>query len=75
MTTTCPICGDELTTDEELRAHDHAMPTPWEHAGAGFECPECGAAFDEQEELVAHQGTAHAGGAAAPGDAGRVEPR
>lgn len=66
MPATCPICGEVLATEDDVRAHDHAMPPAWEHAGAGSECPECGMSFDEQEELVAHQGAEHASGAARP---------
>lgn len=75
MSTTCPICGAELATDDEIREHEHDMPRAWENAGAGFQCPTCGEMFDEEDELVAHQATAHAGGAAEPDDAGRAEPR
>ena len=62
MAVTCPICGEELTTDADVRAHEHELPRAWENTGAGFDCPECGARFDEEEELVAHQATAHADG-------------
>ena len=61
MAVTCPICGDEFETDEQLAAHDHEMPVAWEDAGAGFECPDCGARFDAQEHLIEHQAAGHSG--------------
>lgn len=59
MTVTCPICGEELEGREAIAAHDHEVPVPWEEAGAGFECPTCGRAFDAEEHLVGHQATEH----------------
>jgi rubredoxin len=61
MAVKCPVCGDEFETDEQLAAHDHEMPVPWESSGAGFECPECGAMFDGEEHLIEHQAAGHSG--------------
>jgi hypothetical protein len=57
MAVRCPVCGEELEGERAVRDHEHEVPAAWQGAGAGFECPECGARFDEQEELVAHQAT------------------
>lgn len=59
MAVRCPVCGETFETDRELEEHEHDLPDAWEGAGAGFECPECGAMFSEEEALVAHQATAH----------------
>ena len=59
MAVRCSVCGETFKTDQELEAHEHDLPDAWEGAGAGFECPECGAMLSEEEALVAHQATAH----------------
>jgi uncharacterized C2H2 Zn-finger protein len=59
MPVSCPVCGDTFETDDQLAEHDHEMPIPWRDTGAGFECPGCGAMFDQQEDLVAHQAAGH----------------
>ena len=59
MAVTCPVCGDEFETDEQLAAHDHEVPLAVRGAGAGFQCPECGAMFDGEEHLVEHQAAGH----------------
>ena len=62
----CPVCGEELETDEEMDAHDHEIPVAMRHAGPGFPCPICGRSFDAEEHLVEHM--AQHAGAEAPGD-------
>jgi uncharacterized C2H2 Zn-finger protein len=57
---TCPECGDTFPTRAEFEQHEHAQPLAWEHATVNFPCEECGAAFDEADELITHQATAHA---------------
>ena len=56
----CPVCGEELETDEEMDEHDHEIPVALRHAGPGFPCPICGRSFDAEEHLVEHMAQ-HAG--------------
>jgi len=58
---TCPECGDTFPTREELDRHDHVMPLAWERGSSSFDCPICGARFDEADQLVTHQASAHPG--------------
>jgi len=55
----CPVCGEELETQEELHHHHHEVPSSWERGGAGFSCPTCGAEIDAEEDLVAHEALEH----------------
>ncbi|MFB3738953.1 MAG: hypothetical protein ACE14W_08310 [Candidatus Velamenicoccus archaeovorus] len=58
-----------------MQRHDHEMPAAWEESGAGFSCPTCGAGFDSEEDLVAHQAMGHHRDRARDRDAGaRVRP-
>lgn len=59
MSVRCPVCAEELESEEALAAHNHAMPPSWQEGGAGFPCPECGVGFDSEEDLVKHQAMDH----------------
>ena len=62
-TFTCSGCGDTFPSRVELDAHSHSMPLAWERGSTPFECGECGISFDEADELITHQASAHAGDA------------
>jgi uncharacterized C2H2 Zn-finger protein len=55
MALTCPACGAEFETQEQLDEH-----TRTEHGGSSFRCPACGAEFEMQEQLDEHTRTEHA---------------
>lgn len=55
MAFTCPACGGEFESQDQLDAH-----TRTEHGAAGFRCPACGAEFESQEQLDEHTRTEHA---------------
>lgn len=58
MAFTCPPCGGEFESQEQLYAHARQ-----EHGGAkirGFRCPACGGEFESQESLHAHARAEHA---------------
>jgi uncharacterized C2H2 Zn-finger protein len=61
MAVRCPICGEELESEEELAHHVHEMPVAWKESGAGFVCPTCGAGFDAEEDLIEHEAVGHRG--------------
>ncbi len=61
MALRCPVCGQELEDEEDLRAHEHELPSAWQETGAGFACPTCGAEFDDEEALISHEATVHLG--------------
>jgi pyruvate/2-oxoglutarate dehydrogenase complex dihydrolipoamide dehydrogenase (E3) component/uncharacterized C2H2 Zn-finger protein len=54
MALTCPACGAEFETQEQLDEH-----TKSEH-GSTFRCPACGAEFESQEKLDEHTKSEHA---------------
>lgn len=59
MTVRCEQCGQEFEHVEALRAHEHAAPGGLE-GGASFECPTCGEAFLQEDDLIEHEATDHA---------------
>jgi uncharacterized C2H2 Zn-finger protein len=53
MAITCPACGAEFETQEQLDEHARA-----EHSSS-FRCPACGAEFESQQQLDEHVEAAH----------------
>jgi uncharacterized C2H2 Zn-finger protein len=53
MALTCPACGAEFETQEQLDEHVRT-----EHSSS-FRCPACGAEFESQEQLDEHVSAAH----------------
>lgn len=53
MAFTCPACGGEFETKEQLDEH-----TRTEH-GSSIRCPACGAEFESQEQLDEHVKATH----------------
>ncbi len=53
MALTCPACGGEFESQDQLDAHTRA-----DHGG-GFRCPACGAEFESQEQLDEHSRAEH----------------
>jgi uncharacterized C2H2 Zn-finger protein len=53
MAFTCPACGGEFESQEQLDEH-----TRMEH-GSSFRCPACGAEFESQEQLDEHVRATH----------------
>lgn len=75
MAVRCAVCGEDLETEAGLGAHHHERPASWEVSGARFSCPSCGAAFDGEEDLVAHEAMEHTARARrGKGDGSQVRP-
>jgi uncharacterized C2H2 Zn-finger protein len=53
MALTCPACGAEFETQEQLDEH-----TRTEHSSK-LRCPACGAEFETQEQLDEHTRSTH----------------
>jgi uncharacterized C2H2 Zn-finger protein len=53
MAISCPACGAEFETQEQLDEH-----TRTQHV-SGFRCPACGAEFESQEQLDEHVKKTH----------------
>ena len=53
MAISCPACGAEFETQEQLDDH-----TRTQH-GSSFRCPACGAEFESQEPLDEHVKETH----------------
>jgi transcription elongation factor Elf1 len=53
MAFTCPACGGEFESQDQLDAHTRA-----DH-GSGFRCPACGAEFESQDQLDEHARAEH----------------
>ena len=54
MALTCPACGAEFETQEQLDEHTHTAH------GSSFRCAACGAEFETQEKLDEHVKATHA---------------
>jgi uncharacterized C2H2 Zn-finger protein len=53
MALTCPACGAEFETQDQLDAHTR------EAHSSSLRCPACGAEFESQEKLDEHVRATH----------------